>query len=259
MLVLVQPHTLCSNTSNLSRCNIANTMFMRYCTAIVHVTPQTKIAARGRGREQADMLSFCCTHEPDGCDKCASNVKSMCFCVAVTGLNGVYLYGAHRGATTCTPGLIQGERLQEGTWANMVSNVRAGDKAQIRHQATRSAVGCSRPRWNCRPVALVSSCKPFLSTQQLPLSHPGAERKALTESQPSLRAAQSLHLGARCRCRTAGSHASARSVQVVCYAGTTHSKPIKRRSQAASPVHWHDNGRHHSTRAQGKHVHASAQ
>ena len=60
------------------------------------------------------------------------------------------------------------ERLQEGTWANMVSNVRAGDKAQIRHQATRSAVGCSRPRWNCRPVALVSSCKPFLSTQQLP-------------------------------------------------------------------------------------------
>ena len=50
----------------------------------------------------------------------------------------------------------------------MVSNVREGDKAQIRHQATRSAVGCSRPRWNCRPVALVSSCKPFLSTQQLP-------------------------------------------------------------------------------------------
>ena len=55
---------------------------------------------------------------------------------------------------------IAGERLQEGTWANMVSNVREGDKAQIRHQATRSAVGCSRPRWNCRPVALVSSCKP---------------------------------------------------------------------------------------------------
>ena len=77
----------------------------------------------------------------------------------------------------CTPVFSELQRLQEGIWANMVSNVREGDKAQIRHQATRSAVGCSRPRWNCRSVALVSSCKPFLSTQQLPrhnatLKHP---------------------------------------------------------------------------------------
>ena len=75
---------------------------------------------------------------------------------------------AQVAAKSSSPLPTHEERLQEGTWANMVSNVRAGDKAQIRHQATRSAVGCSRPRWNCRPVALVSSCKPFLSTQQLP-------------------------------------------------------------------------------------------
>ena len=47
-------------------------------------------------------------------------MSKMCFCVAVTGLNGVYLYGAHRGATTCTPGLIQGQSARHSPKANRV-------------------------------------------------------------------------------------------------------------------------------------------
>ena len=108
-----------------------------------------------------------------------------------------------------------------------------GDKAQIRHQATRSAVGCSRPRWNCRPVALASSCKPFLSTHQLPrhnatlkmqqgvvherlLAHPALLLSALCHAleqnpRPLPKAAEDL-LRSRCEAVHPGVNVSVRQV-----------------------------------------------
>ena len=117
----------------------------------------------------------------------------------------------------------------QATWANMVSNFMVGDKAQIRHQAARSALGCSRPRWNCRPVALVSSCKPFLSTQQLP------RHNATLKCSNVLCTNVSLHTLPSC---------SARSAMLL---SRFHAPVPKRpKTSCATTCHYHASKRHRS-------------